>query len=60
MEIKNAKQIIQQAIDKAIQRGVFNISEAKDVIDAVITINEMVEFEPQGEPVAIEETDAVE
>jgi hypothetical protein len=60
MEIKNAKQIIQQAIDKAIQRGVFNISEAKDVIDAVITINEMVEFEPQGEPVAIEETDATE
>ena len=60
MEIKNAKQIIQQAIDKAIQRGVFNISEAKDVIDAVITINEMVEFEPQGEPVAIEEINAVE
>ena len=60
MEIKNAKQIIQQSIDKAIQRGVFNISEAKDVIDAVITINEMVEFEPQGEPVAIEEIDAVE
>jgi len=50
MDIELAKQILNEAINKAFVSGVFNLVEAGNVTTALQTINEMPEFQPLGEP----------
>jgi hypothetical protein len=57
MDIKLAKQILNEAINKAFVSGVFNLVEAGNVTVALQTINEMPEFQPLGEPQPASEQD---
>jgi hypothetical protein len=47
MELKNAKEIINQAIDVAIKKGCYNLQETKAIIHALEKINSVqdIEFE---------------
>jgi hypothetical protein len=57
MDIQLAKQILNEAINKAFVSGVFNLVEAGNVTTALQTINEMPEFQPLGEPQPASEQD---
>jgi len=57
MDIKLAKQILNEAINKAFVSGVFNLVEAGNVTVALQTINEMPEFQPLGAPEPISQED---
>lgn len=41
MELKDAKQILNQAIDIAIQKGCFNLNDTAQIIQALQIINEL-------------------
>jgi len=55
MELKNAKEIVNQAINVAIQKGCFNLEETQAIIHALEKINGLddVEF---GKITPIEKT----
>lgn len=41
MELKDAKQVLNQAIDLAIQKGCFNLNDTAQIIEALSQINEL-------------------
>lgn len=41
MELKDAKTILNQAIDVAIQKGAFNLNDSAQIIQALQIINEL-------------------
>ena len=41
MELKDAKLIINQAIDVAIQKGCYNLNDSSKIIQALQSINEL-------------------
>jgi hypothetical protein len=57
MDIKLAKQVLTEALDRAFKAGLFNVVEAKNVTDALLVVTNMPEFEPQGEPQPISAED---
>jgi microcompartment protein CcmL/EutN len=59
MEIKQAKEIVQQAIDRGVQKGIFTLVETKQIIDALIIINEMPEIESLEAPKAHQSNEEV-
>lgn len=45
MNLKLSKEIVNQAIDIAIQKGCFNLSEVQKIVDALEKINSMQDIE---------------
>lgn len=45
MELKQAKEILNQAINIAIQKGCFNLSEVEAIIPALVKINAVQDVE---------------
>jgi len=41
MELNDAKQVINQAIDVAIQKGCYNLNDTAKIIEALSRINEL-------------------
>lgn len=58
MEIKLAKQILTEAVDLSLQRGVFNLSQAKNCIDALEVVLNQPEIESMGIEPLTEETES--
>ena len=53
MELQQAKEIVINAINVAVQKGCYNLTETQSIVHALEKINTLSDIEFIGEPVAV-------